>query len=1087
MKILSSNEAVALSSYNFIDIACVYPITPSSEMAEKVDRLSYEGAKNLFGQKVIVREMQSEAGCAGMLHGALSAGALASSFTCSQGLLLMIPEMFRIAAECLPGVIHVSSRSVAKHALSILGDHSDVYSCRQTGWSMICSSNAQEAHDFAIISHLSAINSQYPFLHFFDGFRTSHEIRKIRILEKADILEFFDMNLVKLFRKSSLNPERNFIRGSNQVDDVYFQCCEALNNKKNYIVENVEKYMKIFNYKFSTNYHPFVFYGDIKSEYLIVAMGSVCDTVEEVVDYLLSHGKKIGLIKVNVFRPFCSEMLFNIIPKTVKKISVLDKSKEFGASGDPLFLDVKASVKNIEVLRGRFGIGGKNTSFHDILNVFENMFSVNSKKEFTIGIDDDISNLSLNFKKKCEYIDKSKECKFFGLGSDGMVGSAKNITKIIGENSDLDIQYYPQYDSRKSGGLTISHLRFSREKIKSGYYISKCDYLICSHPAYLLKYDFSNELKKNSVLLINSPNKIILPEKLYNFIKNNNVKVYSVDAKKLADQFGLGSFYGIAMQGAFFKICSDLKFACQKDLIKSYVKSFYKGKNEKIIESNLFVIDEAFEQVEEVKDIEISKSYKFQKDLNNLPVSKVMDFYNGNTLCGTSKLREINNMVVPKWIPENCSQCGFCSFICPHGCIRIHKFKDDKFPVNYFGSSDKFAVSIDNKRCTGCSLCEKVCSGMKGEKSLQMVENINLPELIIKNSIKPAKISSVKDSQFRDPLMKFSSACPGCGETGYAKLVSQLFGERLMISNATGCSSIWGGCFNDIPYCKSDRGLGPAWQNPLFEDAAEFGIGMLDAHKSIRLGLLEKIQKLLSYSLDESVKKSCLDYIQSFNLGNENLESSLKLIYNLKKIDQSEIVKEIISKKEYLSKKSFWIFGGDGWAYDIGFSGLDHVLSLGENINILVFDTEIYSNTGGQCSKSTPEHASARFALGGKSRKKKNLSKMMILYEDVYVAQVAMGANMHQCLKSFLEAESYDGPSLIVAYSPCIGHGIDGGLSNSIDAQKLAVKSGHFDLFRFDPRIGKITYDSSPDNSFKNKFFKNEKRFNDFVAKYIDK
>ena len=1083
MKILSSNEAVAIASYNFIDVACVYPITPSSEMAEKVDRLSYEGEKNLFGQKVIVREMQSEAGCAGMLHGALSTGALASSFTCSQGLLLMIPEMFRISAECLPGVIHVSSRSIAKHALSILGDHSDVYSCRQTGWSMICSSNAQEAHDFAIISHMSAIDSHYPFLHFFDGFRTSHEIRKIRILEKSDILEFFDINSVNEFRKTSLNPERNFIRGSNQVDDVYFQCCEALNIKKNYIVKNVEKYMNIFNSKFSTNYHPFVFYGDNQSEYLIIAMGSVCDTVEEVIDYLLSQGRKVGMIKVNLFRPFCSEMLSNTIPITVKKISVLDKSKEFGASGNPLFLDVQASVKNVEVLRGRFGIGGKNTSFYDILNVFENMFSDNSKKEFTIGINDDVSNLSLNFEKKYEYINKSKECKFFGLGSDGMIGSAKNITKIIGENSDFDIQYYPQYDSRKSGGLTISHLRFSTEKIKSEYYISKCDYLICSQLGYLFKYDFSNDLKKNSVLLINSHDKIIVPEKLYNFIKDNNVKVYSVDAKKIANQLGLGSFYGIVMQGAFFKICSDLKFADQKDLIKSYVKSFYKNKNQKIIESNLLAIDNAFEQVKEVKNIEISKNYEFQKDLNDLSVSEVKDFCNGNTPCGTSKLREVNNVVVPKWISENCSQCGFCSFICPHGCIRIHKFKDDKFPVNCFVSSDKFAVSIDSKHCTGCSLCEKVCPGMKGKKALQLVENINSPELVIKNSIRSSEINSIKDSQFRDPLMKFSSACPGCGETGYAKLVSQLFGERLMISNATGCSSIWGGCFNDIPYYKSDRGLGPAWQNPLFEDAAEFGIGMLDAHKSIRSSLLEKIQELLSYPLDESVKKSCLDYIQSFNLGNENLEASLNLINELKKINQHDIVKEIISKKEYLSKKSFWIFGGDGWAYDIGFSGLDHVLSSGENINVLVFDTEIYSNTGGQCSKATPEHASARFALGGKSRKKKNLSKMMMLYEDVYVAQVAMGANMHQCLKSFLEAESYDGPSLIVAYSPCIGHGINGGLSNSIDAQKLAVKSGHFDLFRFDPRSGEIAYDSSSNESLKNEFFENEKRFNEFLRR----
>ena len=1056
--ILNTNESVAIASYKFIDVACVYPITPSSEMAEKVDKLSFKGEKNLFGQKVLVREMQSEAGCAAMLHGALSSGALSSTFTCSQGLLLMIPEMFRISAECLPGVIHVSSRSIAKHALSILGDHSDVYSCRQTGWSMLCSSSVQEAHDFAIISHLVSIDSQYPILHFFDGFRTSHEIRKIRILEEPEISSLINMDAVDNFRSSSLSPERNFIRGSNQVDDVYFQCCEYLNFKKDLVCENIKNRMDEFNLKFSTNYHPFDYYGSRDAEYVVISMGSVCDTIEEAVDYLLSIGKKVGMIKVRLFRPFSYKFLGDIIPKTVKKISVLDKSKELGSSGEPLYLDVLSAISdlelNVKICHGRFGIGGKNTTSKDIINVFENMFSEYSKKEFTIGIVDDIYNLSLNIIDDFNFENKSIECKFFGLGSDGMIGATKNITSIIGNNTEFDIQYYPQYDSKKSGGLTISHLRFGSSKIKSEYYISKADYVVCSQQSYLFKYDFTNSLKKNSKFLINCSDKLEIPIKLYDYIRKNKIKVYVIDANKIASELGLNQFYGIVMQGAFLKICNELKFSNKKDLVKIYVKSFYYNKNKKLIDSNLKAIDYSFDQVKKISVNDIEKiEYLNFKDSNNLPVSSVSEFFNGNTPCGTAELNQINNIVVPKWIPNNCSQCGFCSFVCPHGCITIHGFEEDKDveSVNLFGIPElKFSVQINSKHCTGCSLCEKVCPGMKGKKALEMGKNNFSDCKKIKNSDKVLEkfsINTIKGSQFRENLMKFSSACPGCGEVGYAKLLTQLFGERLIISNATGCSSIWGGNF-----------------------------GMLDANRSIRLQLLEKVQNILTEDFNEKTKQSCIEYIQTFDIGEENLGKSINLIDSLEKIKSNKKVKDILKNKEYLSKKSFWIFGGDGWAYDIGFGGLDHILASGENINILVFDTEIYSNTGGQASKSTPKNAVASFELGGKSRMKKNLSKMMMEYGNIYIAQISMGANMNQCLKAMIEAENYNGPSLIIAYSTCIGHGIKGGLSNSLEEQKLAVESGHFELFRFNPNLNKLIHDSKiKDNS--KKFFENESRF----------
>lgn len=1105
---ISANEAVSKVSYKFIDVSCVYPITPSSEISEKVYKMSYDGEKNIFGQTVIVREMQSEAGSSAVLHGALTSGSLCSTFTCSQGLLLMIPEMYRICGEFLPAVIHVSSRSVAKHALSIFCDHSDVYSCLQTGWAMICSSNVQEAHDFACISHMSAIESSYPFLHFFDGFRTSHEIQKVRIVDDKFILDNVNFECIQKFRNNALSNHRSFIRGSNQNDDIYFQCCEAGNKIQAKVTSNIEIYMNKFNEYFGTSYHPFDFYGDENAEYIIVALGSICGTTEEVVDFLNSKNKKVGVTKVRVFRPFSSSHFVDLLPKTVKKVSVLDRSKTPGASGEALYLDVVSALYehkiNIEVLGGIYGLGGKNTSPSDILSVFENMFYDNSKRKFTVGIDDDVSYLSLNPSEHIE-TDNSISLKFFGVGSDGMVGASKNIAKMIGESSELNVQYYPQYDSKKSGGLTISHIRFSDVPIKSEYYIEKANYVICSNFSYVSKYDFTESLKNGGTFLINcKEDKLKLPCKLCEFIKENNISVYSINAKKITSELNLGNFYGIVMQGAFLKICSHLEYQDKKDLIKRFVRDFYYKKNQKLIESNLRAIDLSFDEVKKVEKIGILEENEHNYDTidlinlnrgNNIPVSKFSEFFNGNTPCATSSKSIISSNKHPKWISENCSQCGLCSFICPHASIRSFVLDDNEIKKlgnikheKMFGSENKnFVISVSGKHCTGCSLCATVCPGRMGKKALEMSENSDSTEGFdflenSKTNYKSKIVKTIRDVQFKESLMKFNSACPGCGETGYVRLISQLFGERLVISNATGCSSIWGGNASAVPYFVSKNGLNPAWQNSLFEDAAEFGFGMYLSHKSMREKILNLVEEILSLSHDDELKKLCSQYIETFNSGDENFEVSSKLVDELNKSQEKiEQIKKVLLNKEYVSKKSFWVIGGDGWAYDIGFGGLDHIMASGEDINILVLDTEIYSNTGGQASKATPEHASASFALGGKNQKKKNLSRMIMSYQTAYVAQVSMGANQNQCLKAIIEAEKFRGPSLIVAYAPCIGHGIKGGLSNSIDTQKLAVKSGHFDLFRFDPNKKELLKDSSSDENYMKEFMSHERRFDAFM------
>ncbi|MCL2311902.1 MAG: pyruvate:ferredoxin (flavodoxin) oxidoreductase [Firmicutes bacterium] len=1113
----TANEIVAKISYNFLDIACVYPITPSTEISEIVDRLSFVGKKNLFGQKVLVKEMQSEAGCAGMLHGSLTSGALAATFTCSQGLLLMIPEMYRIASSFLPAVIHVASRSVARHALSIFGDHSDVYACRQTGFAMICSSNVQESCDFAVISHLSAIESSYAFLHFFDGFRTSHEIKKIRDYSFDELSKLMNWDSLKNFRNSSLNPCRNFIRGSNQNDDIFFQCCEAGNFMQEKVSKTISKYMSKINKKFGEDYDFFNFFGHIKAEHIIIAMGSVCETIEEVVDYLTKNNKKVGLIKVRIFRPFLSKFLKKSIPEQVKKISVLDKSKEVGSVGEPLFLDVlgalnELNLKHVEVLNGRYGIAGKNTTPSDILSVFENMESSSPKFKFTIGINDNLTNFSLKNSKNIE-LSNAISCKFFGCGSDGMISAVKNISIIIGENTDLYIQCYPQYDSRKSGGLTISHLRFSEHEIKSEYYIEKADYVVCSNFSYIFNCNFFENFKKKSCFLLNFPYEKdqisnMIPYKFQEFIKKNQIKFYIINAKKIIKKSNLGNRLSAVMQSAFLKICSDLPFENSENLVKSYVENSYAYKDENLKKSNSLSVELSFKNVVRVENSyfasEANKNSMVEtienSDCNyNLSVKDFKNFANGNVLCGSSKLRKnfLKTEKIPSWLPENCSQCGICSLICPHAVIRLYAVVEHemltsmKFRKMFGYNHLNFVIGISSDQCTGCSNCEKACPGIKGKKALVMdIKDENQQKLFDYLEILPKKDeisfseTNIKNSQFKKPLMEFSGACPGCGETAYIKLVTQLFGERLLISNATGCSSIFGGAVGAVPYVKNVNGLGPSWQNSLFENAAEFGLGMSEAQESIRSRLLNLIHELMTISDNKILKKSCLKYIETFDLGKENFKASSNLIKLLESDDQNLIqTKEILSEKEYLSKKSVWIFGGDGWGYDIGFGGLDHVLSSGKDINILLLDTEIYSNTGGQASKSTPKHAAVPFALGGKEKKKKELAKMMMTYGDIYISHIAVGANPNQCIKAFIEAENYIGPSIIIAYSPCIGHGIDGGMENSIDSQKIAVKAGHFNLFRFDPRLKeKMILDSKPDNKFTKDFFKSQSRFKKFFS-----
>jgi pyruvate-ferredoxin/flavodoxin oxidoreductase len=1039
-KVLSANSVVAGIAYAFSEVICVYPITPSTEMSEKADKLAFKGKKNLFGEVAEVFESHSEVGSAGIIHGALTCGSLATTFTCSQGLLLMIPEMYRIAGEFLPAVIHVASRSLVRHALSIFCDHSDVYACRQTGFSIICSSSVQESADFAVLAHLCAIASRSPFLHFFDGFRTSNEIQKIRTWDYEGLKELFDEKALENFRGNSLSPSKLLLKGTNQNDDVFFEFCEASNKRIEETANVITEYIKKINLRTNSNYAPFMYCGDKKAERIIVAMGSICGAIEETVDFLLSKGEKIGFVKVCVYRPFLSDFFNEILPQTVKKISVLDRTKESGSVGEPLFLDVIASIselktKKIEIFNGRFGT--KDIDLGNILSVFDNMKLDSPKKKFTIGINDDVTYLSLE--KNLSFNFANKDCYsvlIYGFASDGSVTSARNIAEIIGENTNLNVQCYSKHDSKKSGGVTVSHLRFSNNEIKSSYCIEKADFVVCNNFYYIYDLNLTSHMKKKSIFLLNciyEEEELLnkLPEFFIKFIIENEIEFYVSNAYKIAEECNLGRFINTVMQTAFLKILPIFNEKNINNLVKESIKRNYAKKGEKTIESNFNAVDKTSYKLVQLK-IDPNMLNNFNKfKTKNYKVSDFINHIDGSVPVGTSCLRKnFNDNKIPKWISQNCIQCNICSLICPHAVIRPFVLDKDEIrnaPEGFDHLKMRgidnldFAISIASDHCTGCELCVRECPGKMGKKALVMSENkTDMKYFNYANSLTEKKEilkifpkTEIKGSQFRRPLLEFSCACPGCGQTAYVKLLTQLFGEALYISNATGCSSIWGGAFGEIPYC-SNQNFAPVWQNSLFEDAAEFGFGMF------------------------------------------------------------------LSQKKQKGKKSFWIIGGDGWAYDIGFGGLDHVLASGENINILVLDTEIYSNTGGQQSKSTPKGAAVPFSLGGKKIPKKNLAKMLMTYRNVYVSQVAMGANHAQCLKAFLEAESYNGPSIIVAYSPCIGHGIKGGMSNSLNSSRLAVACGCWKLFRFNPELENSFIDDSPnENKNSDDYRKNERRFND--------
>ncbi len=1138
-KTMDGNSAAAHVSYAYSDVAAIYPITPSSVMAELSDKWATEGRKNIFGQEVLVQEMQSEAGAAGAVHGSLAAGALTTTFTASQGLLLMIPNMYKIAGELLPGVIDVSARALASHALSIFGDHSDVYACRQTGFAMLCSGGVQEVMDLTPVAHCAAVKGRVPFINFFDGFRTSHEIQKIEVWDYETLREFMDEDAVAEYRNNCLNPNHPVQRGSAQNPDIFFQAREASNEYYDRLPGIVEEYMNKINSEIGTDYKLFNYYGAPDAEHIIVAMGSVCETIEETIDYLVKQGEKVGVVKVRLYRPFSAKHLIEAIPDSVKTISVLDRTKEPGALGEPLYLDVVAALKNskfkdVNIFTGRYGLGSKDTTPGQITAVYKNK----DKEKFTIGITDDVTGLSL---PTDDSVDTSHEsvicCKFWGLGADGTVGASKNSIKIIGDNTDMYAQAYFDYDSKKSGGVTVSHLRFGKTPIKSTYLIKHADFVACHNPSYLNKYDMVQDLKEGGTFLLNCDWDISgleerLPGKIKKYIADNNIKFYIIDGLGIGKETGLGGRINTILQSAFFKLSKILPEEKAIELMKKAVKDTYGKKGDDIVQMNYNAIDKGAEGVVKVdvpenwKNAEITESKETvtgdRKDAvdfvnniqsyvnsykgNSLPVSAFLPYADGTTPSGTSAFEKRGIATeVPEWIPENCIQCNFCSYVCPHAVIRPAAMTEEELKGAPEGTKSKemtgmpglkFSVVVSALDCTGCGSCVTVCPGMKGNKALAMKPlDTQLKEQKVfdygqKVSKKPEifekfKETTVKGSQFKQPLLEYSGACAGCGETPYAKLVTQLFGDRAYIANATGCSSIWGNSSPSTPYTVTPEGKGPAWSNSLFEDNAEFGFGMKLAQNAIRKGLKAKVEKLLENGGNEAVKEAAKEYLDTFNDGAVNGQAADKLVAGLKECKDASAcdeAKEILQYKDFLSKKSQWIFGGDGWAYDIGFGGLDHVIASGQDVNILVFDTEVYSNTGGQSSKSTPIGATAQFAAGGKDIGKKDLAQIAMSYGYVYVAQIAQGADMNQCIKAFTEAESYHGPSLIIAYAPCINHGIKGGMAGAQTEEKKAVTSGYWHLFRYNPQLkaeGKnpFTLDSKAPTTEYGDFLRGEVRY----------
>ena len=1136
MKTMDGNQAAAHASYAYTEVAAIYPITPSSVMPEHVDEWATEGRKNIFGETVQVTEMQSEAGAAGAVHGSLAAGALTTTFTASQGLLLMIPNLYKVAGEQLPGVFHVSARALASHALSIFGDHSDVYACRQTGAAMLCESSVQEVMDLTPVAHCAALKGKLPFINFFDGFRTSHEIQKIETWDYEDLKDLVDMDAIDAFRNHALNPNHPCQRGSAQNPDIFFQAREACNPYYDAMPAIVQEYMDKVNAKIGTDYKLFNYYGAEDAEKVIIAMGSVCDTIEETIDYLRAAGEKVGVVKVRLYRPFCAQALIDAIPDTVKYINVLDRTKEPGAEGEPLYLDVVSALKgskfdSIPVNCGRYGLGSKDTTPAQIVAVFNNV----DRKRFTIGIEDDLTHLSLEVGAPLVTTPEGTiNCKFWGLGADGTVGANKNSIKIIGDNTDMYAQAYFDYDSKKSGGVTMSHLRFGKKPIKSTYLIHKANFVACHNPSYVNKYNMVQELVDGGTFLLNCSWDMEglekhLPGQVKAYIADHNIKFYTIDGIKIGKEIGLGGRINTVLQSAFFKLAAIIPEEEAIDLMKKAAKATYGRKGDKIVQMNYDAIDAGAKQVVEIQVPDSWKScpdeglftpevkdgradvVAFVKNIqskvnsqegNNLPVSAFVDYADGSTPSGSAEYEKRGIAVdIPVWKSENCVQCNRCAYVCPHAVIRpvalteeeLAKAPEGTEAIDMIGMPGlKFTMTVSAYDCTGCGSCVNVCPGKKGEKALVM-ENMEAnagsqkafdfgreievkPEVVAK--FKPA---TVKVSQFKQPLLEFSGACAGCGETPYAKLVTQLFGDRMYIANATGCSSIWGNSSPSTPYTVNAKGQGPAWSNSLFEDNAEFGYGMLLGQKAIRKRLKAEVETIAaSDKASAEVKAACQEYLDTFNCGASNGDATDKLVAALDGCD-CDTCKDIVKNKDFLAKKSQWIFGGDGWAYDIGFGGVDHVLASGEDINIMVFDTEVYSNTGGQASKATKTGATAQFAAGGKETKKKDLAGIAMSYGYVYVAQIAMGADYNQTVKAIAEAEAYPGPSLIIAYAPCINHGIKKGMSKAQTEEQLAVECGYWNNFRFNPAAegAKFTLDSKePKEEGYQEFLDGEVRYN---------
>ena len=1139
MKTMDGNHAAAHASYAYSDVAAIYPITPSSVMAEATDEWATQGRKNIFGQEVQVTEMQSEAGAAGAVHGSLAAGALTTTYTASQGLLLMIPNLYKIAGEQLPAVFNVSARALASHALSIFGDHSDVMACRQTGCAMLCESSVQEVMDLTPVAHLSAIKGKVPFINFFDGFRTSHEIQKIETWDYEDLKDMADMDAIAAFRNHALNPNHPCQRGSAQNPDIFFQAREACNPYYDAMPAIVQEYMDKVNEKIGTDYKLFNYYGAADAEKVIIAMGSVCDTIEETIDYLTAAGEKVGVVKVRLYRPFCAQALIDAIPDTVKYINVLDRTKEPGAQGEPLFLDVVSALKGskfdaVPVNGGRYGLGSKDTTPAQIVAVFNNA----DKERFTIGINDDVTNLSLEVGAPLVTTPEGTiNCKFWGLGADGTVGANKNSIKIIGDNTDMYAQAYFDYDSKKSGGVTMSHLRFGKKPIKSTYLIHKANFVACHNPSYVNKYNMVQELVDGGTFLLNCSWDMEglekhLPGQVKAFIADHNIKFYTIDGIKIGKEIGLGGRINTVLQSAFFKLASIIPEEEAIDLMKKAAKATYGRKGDKIVQMNYDAIDAGAKQVVEIA---VPESWKdaadeglttphvgeggradvvdFVKNIqakvnaqegNTLPVSAFNEYVDGSTPSGSSAYEKRGIAVdIPIWQPDNCIQCNRCAYVCPHAVIRPIALTEEEAAnapegmdmIDMIGMPNmKFSIAVSAYDCTGCGSCANVCPGKKGEKALVMgnmeanagrqtffdygTELPIKPEVVAK-----FKETTVKGSQFKQPLLEFSGACAGCGETPYAKLITQLFGDRMYIANATGCSSIWGNSSPSTPYTVNPQGRGPAWSNSLFEDNAEFGYGMLLAQNTIRERLKASVEKLAENGANDDVKAAAQEYLDTFSVGATNGTATDKLVKALEDCDCGCAERaELLKNKDFLAKKSQWIFGGDGWAYDIGFGGVDHVLASGEDINIMVFDTEVYSNTGGQSSKATKTGATAQFAAGGKETKKKDLASMAMSYGYVYVAQIAMGGDFNQTVKAIAEAEAYPGPSLIIAYAPCINHGIKKGMSKAQTEEKLAVDCGYWNNFRFNPAAekgSKFTLDSKqPKEEDYQAFLDGEVRYN---------